>query len=128
MANRGKKPPPIYSEIADIIGVELTNRLCKQYGGCKVTIPVDISDDHWLSLAIGLAPASELCAAFSVKYCTQIIVPKWPLSFREKRRQLVDEMVSNGAKVNEIALALDVSYSTAEYHIRRARERLSKEG
>lgn len=102
--------------------------LTRAKGGQRIYIPADIDADHWLAELLGLDDARALSDYFCTNGGTQIIVPMIHGGNRAERRRRVQKMLDEGKTLNEIAAALNIAYSTAEYHAGRARKRRNNSG
>lgn len=114
---------PIFEELVDVIGSTGASVLASEKGGQRIYIPVSVDDDHWLAKLLGRAAADKLCGHFCHTRGMQIIVPIGDGSNRALRRRTVEAMLDDGASINDIASALAISYTTAKYHVARAKRK-----
>lgn len=104
-----------FVEVAGIIGISATERLCEAIGGVRTYIPRHIGHNHPISAAIGAALARELA---DHRYGTTIDLPKAHL-----RRQRVIELSERGdMTLREIALATDYTERQVRRILDSARE------
>ncbi|EQB32025.1 hypothetical protein [Sphingobium ummariense] len=90
----------IFQAVADVIGVEATEKLCRALGGTRLYVPATIGAHHPIAVAVGPESAAKIADHF---HRTVLALPKG-LSRRERVLELrrTTEMT-----VQEIALATD---------------------
>lgn len=90
----------VFEELADAIGEPLARRLCEHLGGIELYVPVQITENHPVALAIGHKEAQIFASRFRGSH---VRLPK-----AYNRRQRVLELSERGTMtVKEIALATD---------------------
>lgn len=104
--------PPIYQEIAALIGQPLTLRLARRLGGSTVEFPARTRPGSELHVAVGRKAVALLHARFGTE---RVALPSaWPYL------NLVDarEMRTKGRTIREICQALRIGRTTAIHYTR----------
>lgn len=98
--------PPILQEVADLIGVELTLRLVSEFGGWRVYVPKNLTDDCELTRAIGLDAARAVATAWAGQF---LWVPKCVAAQRAQRDAEIIRRFAAGEKVTSLAREFGIS-------------------
>lgn len=90
----------IFQSVADVIGVEAAEKLCRALGGTRIYVPATIGEHHPIAVAIGEENAARIAEHF---HRTVLALPKG-LSRRER---VIEYRRSTKMTIREIALATD---------------------
>ena len=90
----------IFQSVADVIGVEAAEKLCRSLGGTRIYVPATIGEHHPIAVAIGEENAARIAEHF---HRTVLALPKG-LSRRER---VIEYRRSTKMTIREIALATD---------------------
>ncbi|PRA86942.1 hypothetical protein CQ054_07020 [Ochrobactrum sp. MYb29] len=114
----------VFETLEELIGYDLTIKLCRQHGGRDIYIPYSAADDHWLVLCIGREAADMLCKHFSVgvRSGTRLLLPMGKAQEGQKSASLICTMTDKGRTANHIASALRIHVRT----VYRARKKLKE--
>lgn len=89
-----------FQEVAGVIGVEATEKLCRALGGAQIYVPATIGPNHPIFVAIGAEMAARIADHF---HRTVLKLPKG-LSRRER---VIAFRRDTDMTIQEIALATD---------------------
>lgn len=89
-----------FQEVAGVIGVEATEKLCRALGGARIYVPATIGDHHPIAVAVGKEKAARIADHF---HRTVLALPKG-LSRRER---VIEFRRDTDMTIQEIALATD---------------------
>lgn len=105
-------PPGILAEIADLIGLHLTEVLAVELGGKNVHVPLPagMTGKNPVWRALGPEPALEIAGRFARE---DIYVPR-------ARRWVARRMFARGASAAEVARRLQVTRSAARRYRARS--------
>jgi hypothetical protein len=127
-----EKLPGVLAEIADLVGEAAAIAIASHAGGTRIYLPALPTQDHWLTLTIGLGPAMKLCSHFAVdgKRGQRLDIPLYVGgTYRQMVRsiaQRVHRMDAEQASSTAIARALGISQRTIHRH--RARHKGKRNG
>lgn len=84
-------------------------------GGTRVTVPVKVSDDHWLSKLIGLSNAAALSRYHAGE---EIEIPLGPSSTLAQRHKLIRLLDRESRSYDEIARLVGCDRRTVIRHVK----------
>lgn len=90
----------IFQSVADVIGVEAAEKLCRALGGTRIYVPAKIGEHHPIAVALGEENAARIADYF---HGTVLALPKG-LSRRER---VIEYRRTTKMTIREIALATD---------------------
>lgn len=90
----------IFQSVADVIGVEAAEKLCRALGGARIYVPAAIGEHHPIAVAIGEENAARIAEHF---HRTVLALPKG-LSRRER---VIEFRRTTNMTIREIALATE---------------------
>jgi hypothetical protein len=104
------------NELADVIGIDLTLILVRDFGGRHLNVPNKAKATHNLALLIGLEALKKLCAYYGgtkleIDFCRKV------LSYQK----LLD--VQKGVQAGMTGSQLAKQFNTTERNIRRMKQR-----
>ena len=115
--------PETLREIAEVVGLEATNKLVEARGGTKVYFPVAAGDDHWLVECVGREAADKLCSHFCADlpsdaeqslHGADIVLPVGFTSSRAKARRRAMDVLLGGGTNSQAARASGLHVRTVE--------------
>ncbi|HEX7821065.1 MAG TPA: hypothetical protein VF463_10650 [Sphingobium sp.] len=95
----------IFRSLADVIGVEGAEKLCRTLGGSRIYVPAIIGEHHPIHVAVGKENADRIAEHF---HRTVLSLPKG-LSRRER---VLEYRRTTRMTIREIALATDYTEKT----------------
>ena len=113
----------VYETLEEIIGAELTAKLCDLYGGRTVVIPARPLEGHWLVTAIGYEAAQALTKHYNVgRQGARLSIPKGDQHRNAGRLAEIAKLTDEGVSAGDIALALGITERT----VHRIRSNIAK--
>lgn len=114
----------VYETLEEVIGPNLTRRLCDLYGGRTVYVPREPMKAGWLAQAVGLDAARKLCDHYTVGNTgVRVAVPKGDNVQLAGRAADVARMTDEGMSAGDIAIALNIH----ERSVYRARRKVNRQ-
>lgn len=112
--------PRIIAEITEVAGAAAAWELVQALGGRTVYIPAKVTDDHWLTQAVGREAAEKICAHYAANNSGHRMLI--PVGRQSAQRQRMVKALESGMTAGEAARASGMHERTAY----RARKRLTK--
>lgn len=98
--------PPVLADVSDLIGLDLTMRLIDDFGGWRVYIPKEPTEECELARCIGVEPARKLARVFEMQF---LWVPACYAAQRVRRDDLIVARYLAGEKPRALAREYKIS-------------------
>ena len=106
----------VLGEIEAEAGRDVANRIAAAKGGSRVFIPGSARPHHWLTDLVGLDAAKKVCWLFrgAGEGGTYVKIPKGEMTFQQRARKRIEELLGEGMSLDKIALEVGVDLSTVQ--------------
>lgn len=111
--------PGVLAEIAEVAGLDAALRIAEKRGGASMSIPARMTDDHWLSMLIGIELATKLSKHYaSGRTSQELAIPLGPTGTRRQLHTAIRRLLKDGVAGEEIARRLRIADRTVRRHKR----------
>ncbi|WP_275789666.1 hypothetical protein [Pararhizobium gei] len=101
-------PDTSTSHLFELVGAEAFEKLQRECGGLETRFPDPrrLSDDHWLTKAVGWDAAKAISETFA---CEQVYIPALPIDHNAGRAEYIRAAANEGKTSAEVAQHLGIS-------------------
>lgn len=122
--------PGVLAEIAEVGGLDAALKIAERRGGARMSVPAQLSEDHWLVELLGLDTARRLSEHFtSGKTSQEFEVPLGPTGSRRQLQAAIRRLIAEGNIAgDEIARRLRIAGRTVRRHKNALRHQDRRQG